>query len=156
MRIQIDDVRGEDVAALISEHLQNMRAISPPESTHALPLDELRHSSVTFYTAWIDDQLAGCGALKDLGDGISEIKTMRTRERHLRKGVAAAVLEVILAEAKKRNYRRVSLETGATDAFLPARRLYERYGFVCCGPFADYKLDPHSVFMTLELAESAM
>ncbi len=128
-----------------------MAAISPPESCHALDASELEQSDITFWSAWSGDALAGCGALKALDQEHGEIKSMRTSSGFLRQGVAAAILETILDVARERRYRRLSLETGSMEAFAAACRLYERYGFEYCAPFADYVLDPNSVFMTLEL-----
>ena len=118
---------------------------------HALDLAALRKPGITFWSAWDGAELLGCGALKELAPGHGEIKSMRTATPHLRKGVAAAILHHILEEAGRRSYRRLSLETGSGDAFAPALSLYARFGFQPCDPFADYVLDPHSVFMTLEL-----
>jgi putative acetyltransferase len=95
--------------------------------------------------------LLGCGALKALGADHGEIKSMRTTPDHLRKGVAAALLRHIVDEAKRRKYRRLSLETGSARAFAPARNLYATHGFKPCGPFADYVEDPYSVFMSIDL-----
>jgi putative acetyltransferase len=124
---------------------------SPPESVHALDLEALRRPEITFWTAWQAGELLGCGALKALDAAHGEIKSMRTAKRHLRKGVAAALMRHILREARERGYRRLSLETGSPDAFLPARAMYERFGFEECGPFGDYVEDPYSVFMTIAL-----
>lgn len=124
---------------------------SPPDSVHALDLTALRAPDITFWSARNDLELCGCGALKELDFEHGEIKSMRTARAHLREGVARFLLEHILAEARRRAYRRVSLETGAPPPFEPARRLYERFGFVVCEPFADYSLDRYSVFMTREL-----
>jgi putative acetyltransferase len=154
MEIRRDDLRGPEIKALLEEHLRNMYELSPPESVHALDLEKLRRPEITFWTAWKGRELLGCGALKELDPAHGEVKSMRTAKPYLRKGVAAAMLEHIVGEARKRNYRRLSLETGAPDAFLPARRLYERFGFGYCAPFAEYTEDPYSVFMTLELRPS--
>src|SRR5215510_4638865 len=121
---------------------------SPPESMHALYVEQLRQPDVTFWSVWNDVGLLGCGALKELDSQHGEIKSMRTVSRYRRKGVAAQLLEHILEEAKRRNYKRVSLETGSMEAFAPAHNLYARFGFTKCGPFADYVEDPNSVFMT--------
>jgi putative acetyltransferase len=147
----LDDLARPAVRALIDEHLGDMRATSPPESIHALDHDQLRAEHVTFWTAWDEDGLLGCGALKQLDAEHGEIKTMRTAPAARGRGVGAAVLGFLLAEARRRGYRRVSLETGSQDFFAPARRLYARHGFVVCEPFADYVADPNSVFMTLNL-----
>jgi len=128
-----------------------MASLSPPESVHALGLEALRKPDITFWSVWQNSELVGCGALKELDALHGEIKSMRTASLHLRKGVAARLLCHILDEARRRSYRRLSLETGSMDAFAPARQLYARFGFQPCGPFADYVEDPHSVFMTREL-----
>src|SRR5690349_17443292 len=120
-----------------------MHRHSPPESVHALDLDGLRRPDMTFWSVRHDGALLGCGALKQLDPAHGEIKSMRTVTAHLRKGVAARMLAHILDEAHRRAYRRLSLETGSMDAFLPARRLYERHGFRYCGPFGDYVEDPY-------------
>ena len=151
MRIEIEDLTNPDVHVLLSQHLADMRKHSPPGGVHALDLDGLRAKSVTFWTVRESSELMGCGALKELDSRWGEIKSMRTSKAHLRKGVATKLLEHILDEAKRRRYERVNLETGSTDAFKPARLLYERFGFTRCQPFADYEDNSFSVFMTIEL-----
>ena len=151
MDIRRDDLAGPEIRALLDEHLANMASQSPPESVHALGLDALRQPDITFWTAWENGELAGCGALKELDRGHGEIKSMRTARSHRRTGVAKAMLGHILAEARRRAYHRVSLETGSMQAFEPARRLYASFGFVGCAPFGDYVEDPNSVFMTRTL-----
>jgi putative acetyltransferase len=151
MEIRIDDLTGPEISDLLREHLENMFENSPPESVHALGLEELRKPEITFWTAWSGRALLGCGALKELDSHHGEIKSMRTVTAHRRKGVAAKLLEHILGEARRRNYKRISLETGSMEAFMPAQRLYARFGFQTCGPFAGYIEDPNSVFMTKEL-----
>ena len=140
------------VLALLREHLASMAALSPPESTHALPLAALRAADVTFWGAWRNGALLGCGALKQLDATHGEIKSMRTVAAVRRTGVARALLEHIIDTARGRGYRRLSLETGAMAPFAPARTLYARTGFVACAPFGDYRDDPNSVFMTLVLS----
>jgi putative acetyltransferase len=151
VEIKLDDLTGPEVAQLLDEHLQNMAKHSPPESRHALNLEELRKPEITFWSVWENGHLVGCGALKELDNTHGEIKSMRTSSSHLRKGVAKKVLQHIIEEAKNRNYRRLSLETGSMAAFEPARRLYASFGFQYCKPFSDYMEDPNSVFMTMEL-----
>jgi putative acetyltransferase len=151
MMIKLDDLRGPEIARLLEEHLQGMRAISPPESVHALDLDALRKPEISFWTAWEDGALLGCGAIKQLDATHAEVKSMRTAAEHLRKGVAAQILGRIVEVAQQRGYRRLSLETGSMKEFAPAHALYASFGFEFCGPFADYAEDPHSVFMTKEL-----
>lgn len=148
MDLRLDDLRHPAVIALLQEHLDWMHRISPPESVHALDLDALRQPDITFWTLWDGEALAGCGALRELAQGQGEVKSMRTAQTHLRRGVAARMLGHILAEARRRGYARLSLETGSMVYFAPARALYSRAGFVPCGPFGDYVEDPNSVFMT--------
>lgn len=151
MDIRLDDLKGPEIARLLSEHLQGMTLHSPPGSIHALDLEALRRPEITFWSAWENSALVGCGALKELAARHGEIKSMRTVSTHLRKGVAAALMRCILAEAKRRGYERLSLETGSAAAFVPAHRLYASFGFHWCQPFADYVEDPHSIFMTTTL-----
>jgi putative acetyltransferase len=151
VEIRRDDLKGPEIAALLREHLRALAELSPPESMHALDLDKLRQPDITFWSAWDGAALMGCGALKELDPRHGEIKSMRTAALHLRKGVASSLMERILDEAKKRSYRRLSLETGSMAAFTPAHQLYARFGFRPCGPFGDYVEDPNSVFMTRDL-----
>jgi len=151
MHIELDDLSRPEVHALLQEHLSNMYELSPPENVHALDLSALRRPDVTFWTVWDGGVLLGCGALKELTPTHGEVKSMRTPQALRRRGAARAVLSHIVAEARSRGYRRLSLETGSMEAFKPAHALYERSGFRFCGPFADYKEDPNSTFMTLEL-----
>ena len=151
MRIDLDDPARPDVLALLEEHLKSMHELSPPESVHALDVNGLKTRDVTFWTIREGDLLLGCGALKELEPGHGEIKSMRTPLTLRRRGAGRAILEHILGEARRRGYRRLSLETGSMEAFAPARTLYGSFGFKFCGPFGDYVLDPNSMFMTLEL-----
>ena len=151
MQIRRDDLSGPEIRALLAEHLASMRSISPPESVHALDLDGLKRPDVTFWTAWDGGALAGCGALKAIDATHGEVKSMRTAASHRRRGVARAMLEHIVGEARRRGYARLSLETGSMAEFAPARELYLRRGFTACAPFAGYRDDPNSVFMTLDL-----
>jgi putative acetyltransferase len=151
MRIERDDLTREAVHALLREHLANMYELSPPESVHALDLDELRGTDITFWTVWDQDTLLGCGALKQLTPSHGEIKSMRTPKAQRRRGAGRAVLAHIVAEARARGYRRLSLETGSQVEFVPAQELYRSFGFRFCPPFGDYRIDPNSVYMTLEL-----
>lgn len=146
-----DDLSGPEVAALLRAHLDGMHANSPPESVHALDVDALRGPAITFWSAWEGKALAGCGALKDHGGGLGEVKSMRTADAFLRRGVASRLLEHMVAVARERGLRRLSLETGSGEAFEAAHALYLRFGFVPCGPFADYTDDPFSRFFTLAL-----
>jgi len=151
MHIEIDDLSRPQIHALLEEHLAHMYAVSPPESVHALDLDELRQPGITFWSAWDGPTLLGCGALKELIPDHGEVKSMRTPQALRRRGAGRAMLKHILEQARARGYRRLSLETGSMEAFLPAITLYRSFGFEECEPFADYVLDPNSLFMTREL-----
>ncbi|EDL63767.1 GNAT family N-acetyltransferase [Bacillus sp. SG-1] len=151
MEIKVDDLSRPEVGELIMDHLRNMALHSPAESRHALNLDGLKQPEITFWSAWEEDELVGCGALKELDARHGEIKSMKTSSLHLRKGVSKRMLQHIIEESRRRGYSRLSLETGSMAAFEPARRLYERFGFVYCKPFARYKEDPNSLFMMIEL-----
>lgn len=150
--ICIDDLSGADIAAFLNAHLEFTRETTPPESIHALNLYELRRPEITFWAAREGSVLMGCGALKAMGGRRGEIKSMRTDPQHRRKGVARAVLGTIIAEARRRGYTRLYLETGSQPAYEPARRLYASLGFVECPPFEGYEDDPNSVYMTMELS----
>jgi putative acetyltransferase len=151
MEIKVDDLSGPAIAAFLEEHIAEMRAISPPESKHALDLAGLRRPEITFWTLWQDGNIAGCCALKQLDAQQGELKSMRTAARVRRQGVAAQLLEHVIREAQARGYRRINLETGAMEFFAPARTLYRKFGFVPCGPFGSYKDDPNSAFFTKPL-----
>ena len=152
MEIREDDLTAPAVLALLRLHLAGMEDESPPESVHALGAEALRGADVSFWTVWDGDALLGFGALKALDRGHGEIKSMRTAPAALRRGVGAAMLDHIIAEARRRGYQRLSLETGSSPAFDPAAALYARFGFTPCEAFADYPADdPFSRFMTLEL-----
>jgi putative acetyltransferase len=146
--IRKDDLSSDESQSIVREHMAGMLANTPPESVHALPLDKLRQAHITFWTAWLGTELCGCGALQTLDHLHGEVKSMRTREKFLRQGVGQAVLSHIVREASARGLKILSLETGSSESFAAARSMYLRNGFEICGPFGDYKLDPHSVFMT--------
>lgn len=153
MEIKIDDLSGGEVIQLLEEHLADMYATSPPESVHALDVESLKSSSVTFFSGWINGELQGCVAIKALTPWHIELKSMRTTTVSRQSGVATKLLTHALNVAIEQGYQRASLETGSQDFFLPARNLYEKFGFNYCGPFADYKIDPNSHFMTKALVE---
>lgn len=151
MEIRVDDLRGPEIVALLTEHLGCMAQVSPPESRHALDLAQLRQPGITFWTVWDGPRLAGCGALREIGPTHGEVKSMRTAETHLRRGVASMLLQHIITEAKGRGYRRLSLETGAMAYFEPARNLYRHADFQPCEAFVGYRPDPNSAFFTREI-----
>ena len=151
MEIRRDNLTGAEITELLLEHLRCMASVSPPESRHALDLEALRRPDISFWTIWDEAGLAGCGALKELDRHHGEIKSMRTAYAYQRKGVASQMLQHLIEEAKQRQYRRLSLETGSMDYFAPARKLYAKFGFAFCEPFGPYAPDPNSVFMTRPL-----
>jgi putative acetyltransferase len=151
VRIEPGDLSDAAVLSLLSEHLQGMAEHSPPESIHALDVEELKAPGISFWTIRDGTELCGCGALKELDPQHGEIKSMRTAAAHLRKGVGAVMLRHIVDEARRRGYVRLNLETGSGPGFDAALALYEKFGFEYCGPFADYRDNPFSRFMTLDL-----
>ncbi|MEZ0069668.1 putative acetyltransferase [Streptacidiphilus sp. MAP12-20] len=151
MKIVIDDLTGSDIAAFLEAHVEQLRSISPPESTHALDLDGLRRPEVTFWSVYDGDALVGCGAVKRLDAEHAELKSMRTDTTRKRSGIASFLLGHIIDEARAMGFTRLSLETGSTEFFQPARSLYAKFGFEPCAPFGDYRPDPHSAFLTRAL-----
>jgi len=149
--IRNDDLSSLQTRDLLAIHLSGMHANSPPGQVFALDLSGLQVPEVTVWSAWDGDAIAGIGALKALGDGSGEIKSMRTHPNHLRKGVGAAILEHIIDEASRRGWRRLSLETGRGPAFEPALALYRERGFANGGAFSDYEASAFNQFMHLEL-----
>ena len=151
MTIELDDLSRPEIHALLTEHLRSMYEYSPPESVHALDLDGLRQPDIAFWSAWEGPLLLGCGALRELDRTHGEVKSMRTPNALRRRGAGRAILAHIIEVARSRSYERLSLETGASEPFLPAQKLYESFGFTYCGPFGEYREDRNSVFMTMRL-----
>jgi len=149
--IRQDDLSGEATQALLALHLGGMHANSPPGHVFALDLTGLKSPGVSVWTVWDEGELAGIGALKELGNGLGELKSMRTDPRHLRKGVAAALLEHIIVVARERGLERLSLETGRGTAFEPALALYRTHGFTDGDAFADYAPGAFSQFLHMDL-----
>ena len=149
--ISTDDPRADDVRELLERHLAYANANSAPEDVHALDVDALRDPSVTFVSFRVDGELLGVAALKRLDGLHAEIKSMHTVEAARGQGIGRAMVDHLIAVARERGYRTLSLETGAGTAFAPARGLYARAGFTPCGPFADYRASPESAYMTLSL-----
>jgi putative acetyltransferase len=149
MQIVVDDLSGPEIAAFLTDHVRQMHETTPLEFAFALDLDALRRPDITFWSATDDGgAIVGCAALKRLGREHAELKSMRTAPARTRSGVASRILEHLIAEARERGYRRMSLETGTAAFFLPARRLYEKFGFEYCSAFGDYEPSPHNTFMT--------
>lgn len=145
--IRPDDLSRDEIRALIAAHLDDMHDTSPPESVHALDLDGLRHPSITFWSAWIDGELAGIGALKTIDPLRGELKSMRVDDRFRGQGVGRAIVHHIIEAARERGMTNLYLETGTPESFRPAQHLYRSEGFVECPPFGTYRDDPFSIFM---------
>lgn len=155
IHVRIDDPRTPEVAALIAEHLAAMRGNTPLEHVHALAVAALGAPDITFFTAWHDGLLCGCGALRDLGDATGEVKSMRTRTAFLRRGVGRAVLSAIEHTARQRGLRALCLETGTGGPFAAAHAFYLQHGFAWCGAFGSYSASPFNVFMRKDLVDGA-
>ena len=153
MTIELDDVTRPEVLALLEEHLRNMYEITPPEHVFAFDASKLRAPGVTFWTAWEDEALLGCAALKELSATQGEVKSMRTPVAFRRRGAGRALLNHILQVSRERGYEDLFLETGRQPDFGPAHALYRSVGFRDCGPFGSYRENGNSVFMTLRLRE---
>jgi putative acetyltransferase len=151
--VRQDDFSSAEIHSLIAEHLSGMHSNSPPGHVHALAIENLCAPSVTFWTAWVDNILCGCGALKELDPLTGEIKSMRTRAGFLRQGVGQAILDEIVRTAGRRGYLRLVLETGTGPAFDPAHALYRHNGFEWSGPFGEYAATDFNVFMSKDLSQ---
>ena len=151
VEIVVDDLTGPQIARFLDEHVREMLSITPPESKHALDLEMLRGPGITFWSVMDGGTVVGCGALKRLDARHAEVKSMRTLAARQRSGIASMMLEHIITEARRMGFTRLSLETGSAEFFAPARRLYQKFGFEYCEPFADYRPDPLSVFLTRTL-----
>jgi putative acetyltransferase len=156
--IRLDDLSDPRIAVFLEEHLQDMRATSPPESVHALDLSKLRDPSVHFFSAWLpaengahDGMLVGTGAIKRLDAQHAELKSMRTAAAFRGLGVAKTILLHIIEHARALGFQRLSLETGTQHFFAPAHSLYLAHGFEPCGPFGSYTLDPNNRYLTMAL-----
>jgi putative acetyltransferase len=149
--IKTGDFDDHRVKALLTRHLEGMHATSPPGHVFALEWSGLQQPAISFYALWEGEDLLGFGALKELEPRAGEIKSMRTADAHLRKGVAAAILDHIITEARRRGYARLSLETGSGPAFEPALKLYRKYGFIDGAAFGGYQKSPFNQFLHLDL-----
>jgi len=151
IHVSPDDLSSPLVQDLVAEHLAGMNGNTPAGHVHALAIDGLKDPDVTFWSAWVGGQLCGCGAMKKLSATAGEVKSMRTRQAHIRQGVGQAMLDEIVRTAQERGYVHLYLETGTGEAFAAAHALYLRNGFAWCGPFGDYKATDFNVFMVKSL-----
>jgi putative acetyltransferase len=150
-RIIEDDLQGAAVIELLAFHLAEMHALSPACKVHAMPVERLRRGDVTFYSAWDGDALAAVGALREIDPSRGELKSMRAAPAYRGKGAGEAILRHLVAEAERRGYAWLGLETGRPDAWGPARALYRKHGFAECEDFGDYVGDEFSLCMSRAL-----
>ena len=140
-----------EVNDLLKKHFAELKSVSPTGSTHVLDIDGLKDPSIKFWSLWENNKLIGCGALKFLEKNHGEFKSIRVANEFRKKGIGERIIEHLIEEAKKLEISKLSIETGAGEFFLPARKLFSKFGFKLCPPFAHYKEDPHSCYYTLNL-----
>ena len=140
-----------DVNALLKKHFVELRSVSPAGSTHVLDIAGLKDNTIKFWSLWENNEIIGCGALKFLEKGHGEFKSIRVADNFRKKGNGEKIINHLIIEAKKLNIVKLSVETGAGNFFLPARKLFSKFGFKECPPFAHYKKDPNSCYYTLDL-----
>lgn len=150
-RIIEDDLTGEAVIALLAFHLEEMHRLSPPCKVHAMPVERLRQPDVTFFSAWDGDSLAAVGALREIDAQRGELKSMRAAPEYRGKGAGEAILLHLIAEARRRGYTWLGLETGRPESYRPAQNLYRKHGFTDCEDFGDYVGDDFSMCMSRTL-----
>ena len=138
-----------EVLELLNKHFIELRSISPEGSTHVLDIEGLKDQNIKFWSLWEDNLLMGCGALKFLNKEHGEFKSIRVEDRFRKKDNGIKILKHLIFEAKKLNIKRISVETGTGDFFTPARKLFNKCGFKLCKPFAHYKEDPNSCYMSM-------
>ena len=141
-----------EVNKLLTKHFVELRAASPEGSAHVLDIPGLKVPSIKFWSLYYHDKLMGCGALKFLEEGHGEFKSIRIHDDFRKKGHGIIVINHLISEAKKLDIKRLSIETGAGDFFIPARKLFKSCGFEPCEPFAHYKEDVNSVYLTKLIA----
>jgi|TARA_Y100000748_G_scaffold283441_1_gene264501 putative acetyltransferase len=140
-----------EVNELLNKHFIELRSVSPKGSTHVLDIEGLKDKSIKFWSLWDNNELIGCGALKFLEKNHGEFKSIRVADKFRRSGIGEKIIEHLIEEAKKLEISKLSIETGAGDFFIPARKLFSKFGFKKCIPFAHYKEDPNSCYYTLNL-----
>ena len=138
-----------EVLELLNKHFIELRSVSPEGSTHVLDIEGLKDQNIKFWSLWEGNLLMGCGALKFLNKEHGEFKSIRVEDRFRKKDNGIKILKHLIFEAKKLNIKRISVETGTGDFFTPARKLFNKCGFKLCKPFAHYKEDPNSCYMTM-------
>ena len=136
---------------LLVKHFKELKSVSPEGSAHVLDISGLKDPSIKFWSIWEENTLIGCGALKFLDENHGEFKSIRVVDDYRKKGYGFKIINHLIEEAKKLNVKKLSLETGSGDFFLPARKLFQKVGFEKCSPFAHYKEDTNSCYMSLDL-----
>ena len=142
-----------EVNDLLNKHFIELRSVSPEGSVHVLDIPGLKISSIKFWSLWENEQLIGCGALKFLGENHGEFKSIRISDKFRKNGLGIKIITHLINEAKKSNVKRISVETGSGDFFVPARKLFKKCGFEPCKPFAHYKEDPNSCYFSLDISK---
>ena len=142
-----------EVSDLLNKHFIELRSVSPEGSVHVLDIPGLKISSIKFWSLWENEQLIGCGALKFLGENHGEFKSIRISDKFRKNGLGIKIITHLINEAKKLNVKRISVETGSGDFFVPARKLFKKCGFEPCKPFAHYKEDPNSCYFSLDISK---
>ena len=145
------DFENSEVNELLNKHFIELRSVSPKGSTHVLDIEGVKDKSIKFWSLWDNNELIGCGALKFLEKNHGEFKSIRVADKFRRSGIGEKIIEHLIEEAKKLEISKLSIETGAGDFFIPARKLFSKFGFKKCAPFAHYKEDPNSCYYTLDL-----
>ena len=145
------DFENSEVNELLNKHFIELRSVSPKGSAHVLDIEGLKDKSIKFWSLWDNNELIGCGALKFLEKNHGEFKSIRVADKFRRSGIGEKIIEHLIEEAKKLEISKLSIETGAGDFFIPARKLFSKFGFKKCIPFAHYKEDPNSCYYTLNL-----
>ena len=140
-----------EVNELLNKHFIELRTVSPEGSAHVLDIEGLKDKSIKFWSLWDNNKLIGCGALKFLEKNHGEFKSIRVADKFRRSGIGEKIIKHLIEEAKKLEISKLSIETGAGDFFIPARKLFSKFGFKKCIPFAHYKEDPNSCYFTLNL-----
>ena len=140
-----------EVNNLLKKHFIELRSVSPAGSTHVLDIEGLKDPSIKFWSLWENNKLIGCGALKFLEKNHGEFKSIRVVDEFRKKKAGERIINYLIEEAKKLKISKLSIETGAGEFFLPARKLFSKFGFKECPPFAHYKEDPNSCYYTLSI-----
>ena len=140
-----------DVNELLIKHFNELRSVSPDDSCHVLDIEGLKNKSIKFWSFWENNNLVGCGALKFLGNNCGEFKSIRVKDQHRGKKLGEKVITYLIHKAKKEGIEKLCIETGAGEFFEPARKLFKKFGFKTCEPFADYKNDPNSCYFDLDI-----